>query len=80
MLEGRVAGPWVAELKRVWVETAPQLGERSLSIDVRNVTYADGGGKQLLQEIYAQSHAEIIASSPWAQYLAAEIINRNDAD
>lgn len=72
-LEGRVAGPWVAELNRVWVETAPQLGNRTLSIDLRNVTYADAPGKQLLREIYSRTHARLVASSPWAQYLAEEI-------
>ena len=72
-LEGRVAGPWVAELNRVWVETAPQLGSRTLSIDLRNVIYADAAGKQALREIYAQTHARLIATSPWAQYLAEEI-------
>lgn len=72
-LEGRVAGPWVAELKRVWVETASQLANRTMSIDLRNVTYADAPGKQLLRDIYSQTHATLIASSPWAQYLAEEI-------
>ena len=72
-LEGRVAGPWVAELSRVWVETAPQLGQKTLSIDLRNVIYADAPGKQVLREIYAQTRARLIASSPWAQYLAEEI-------
>jgi hypothetical protein len=74
-LEGRVAGPWVAELNRVWVETVPQLGSRILSIDLRNVTYADASGKKVLREIYAQTHAKLIASSPWAQYLAEEIMH-----
>ena len=74
-LEGRVAGPWVAELSRVWVETAPQLGRRTFAIDLRNVTYADAHGKQVLGEIYAQTHARLVASSPWAQYLAEEITN-----
>lgn len=72
-LEGRVAGPWVAELSRVWVESAPQLGAKTLSIDLQNITYADVTGKQVLREIYAQTHARLIASSPWAQYLAEEI-------
>lgn len=72
-LEGRVAGPWVAELSRVWVEIAPQLGNRTLSIDLRNVIYADTPGKQVLREIYAQTQASLIASSPWAQYLVEEI-------
>jgi anti-anti-sigma regulatory factor len=72
-LEGRVAGPWVAELNRVWAETTPQLENRTLTIDLRNVTYADSLGKQLLREIYSQTHAKFVASSPWAQYLAEEI-------
>lgn len=73
-LEGRVAGPWVAELNRVWVEIASQLENRTLSIDLRGVTYADLPGKQLLRQIYAQTHARLVASSPWAQYLAEEIM------
>jgi hypothetical protein len=74
-LEGRVTGPWVAELSKVWVETAPRLGQKTLSIDLRNVIFADTGGKQVLREIYAQTHAKLIANSPWAQYLAEEIIH-----
>ena len=74
-LEGRVAGPWVAELNRAWVETAPHLGDKTLSINLQNVIYADAPGKQVLREIYAKTHAKLIASSPWAQYLAEEIKN-----
>lgn len=74
-LEGRITGPWVAELSRVWVETAPQLGKKNLSIDLRNVIYADADGKQLLRDIYSQTRAKLIANSPWAQYLAQEIMH-----
>lgn len=74
-LEGRVAGPWVAELSRIWMETAPRLGQKTLSINLQNVIYADALGKQVLREIYAKTHAKLIASSPWAQYLAEEIKN-----
>jgi hypothetical protein len=72
-LEGRVAGPWVAELSRVWVETVPLLKSRKLILDLRNVTYADSAGTDALKSIYAQSHAELIAGSPWTEYLAEEI-------
>src|ERR1035438_626938 len=40
-LEGRIAGPWVEELRRIWIETCPRLGARKLSLDLRNVTYSD---------------------------------------
>jgi ABC-type transporter Mla MlaB component len=78
-LEGRVAGPWAEELSRVWVERAPQLASKKLSIDLHNVTYADAGGKQVLRTIYAQTRAELIASTPWTQFLAAEVA-ANDAE
>src|ERR1700679_3318869 len=72
-LEGRIAGPWVAELSRVWVETAPQLALKNLSIDLRDVTYADGPGKQTLRGIFAQTGAEMVYSTPWTQFLADQI-------
>ena len=30
-------------------------------------------GKQALRDIYAQTGAEIVSSTPWTQYLAEEI-------
>jgi hypothetical protein len=76
-LEGRIAGPWVAEISRAWMETAPRLASRKLSLDLRNVTYADALGKQALRHIHAQSGAELIVSTPWTQYLAEEIRNNS---
>jgi hypothetical protein len=77
-LEGRIAGPWAAELGRVWVETAPRLASRKLVLDLSNVTYADAGGTELLGEIYAQTRAELLAGTVWTQSLA-EQITRGDA-
>ena len=76
-LEGRVAGPWLAELSRAWDETAPRLGEKKFEIDLHNVTYSDAAGKELLRNIYAQSKAELITRSPLTQYLAEEIRKSN---
>ena len=77
MLEGRIAGPWLAELSRAWDETAPRIGEKKFAINLHNVTYSDAAGKQLLRNIYAQSKAELITGSPLTQYLAEEIRNGN---
>ncbi len=79
-MEGRVAGPWVAELARAWTEVTPRLGQKKLSIDVRSVTFADAEGTAELRAIVAQSNAEVIASSPWTQYLADEIRRSNSTD
>jgi len=72
-LEGRIAGPWASELDRVWIETAPRLQSKKLVIDLHNVTYADASGKQVLRDIYAQTHAELVASTPWTQFLVEEV-------
>ena len=72
-LEGRVAGPWAAELSRVWVEMAPQLAQGKLAIDLSNVIYADADGTRVLREIYSQIRPRVIATTPWTQYLAEKI-------
>jgi len=80
-LVGRVAGPWVDELDRLWKETAPGLAQRKLSLDLRETTYADASGIRALHEIYSQTGAAILAGTPWTQYLADEITttSRNQA-
>jgi hypothetical protein len=75
-LEGRVAGPWASELVRTWTETAPFLNDRKTIVDLRNVTYVDEQGKKVLREIYEQSNAELLASTPWTRYLADEVMNK----
>ena len=74
-LEGRLAGPWVVELSGAWRETAPRLGSRQLSLNLRDLTYSNEQGKQVLREIVAQTSAEILAGNPFTKYLAQEISN-----
>src|ERR1700692_608324 len=73
ILEGRLAGEWVAELKRAWTDAAEQLNARRVALDLRNVTYVDEGGKRILREIEEQTGAELIATTPWTKHLVGEI-------
>ena len=75
ILEGRLAGPWVAELSKAWRETAPRLESKILPLNLRDLTYSNEDGKQVLREIVAQTSAEILTSSPLTKYLAQEIRN-----
>jgi hypothetical protein len=77
ILEGRIAGPWAEELDRVWVEAAPRLGSSKLTIDVRDVTYADAAGKNVLVKIFSQVDAEFVAGPLQAHDLATEIIKKS---
>src|SRR6266702_1214454 len=76
-LEGRIAGPWAAELSRTWLELAPSLGKRKLSIDLCNATYADANGPQTLSDICSEAPVEFIPSPPWTKYLAEEITRQS---
>ena len=77
-LEGRIAGPWTAELSRVWSETAPHVADRKVVLDLCDVTYADPAATKLLSDMYAQTHAEVLAGTVWTQSLA-DYITRGDA-
>jgi hypothetical protein len=79
-LEGRIVGLWVDELVSVWKAIAPQLGERKLQVDLREVTFADDSGKQALREIYDKSGAEILARTAWTEHLAMEIRSNANSD
>jgi anti-anti-sigma regulatory factor len=72
-LEGRIAGPWAAELGRSWSELTPPLGTRKLVIDLRDATYADETGLKVLRDIYSETSAELLTSTPWTKYLAEEV-------
>lgn len=73
ILEGRIVGPWAAELGQAWTKLAPALGDRKLTIDLCETTYADAMGIQVLTEIYQQTTAEFVTSTPWTQYLAQQV-------
>jgi anti-anti-sigma regulatory factor len=75
-LSGRVAGAWVAELEQVWKELAPRRNHREVLLDLRDVTYVDEGGKQILRQIEHETGAELIATTPWTRHLVAEICNK----
>ena len=73
-LEGKIAGPWAAELSRAWKEQAPSLASRKLSLDLRDITYSDAKGTQALRDIYSQTGARLLTSTPWTNSLAEEVM------
>jgi hypothetical protein len=76
-LEGRVTGAWAAELGQIWREAAPRVHSRVVSMDLREVTFADADGKRILREIEGETDAILIATTPWARHLANEITDKN---
>lgn len=74
VLEGRLAGPWAAELERVWIDAVSRGVPEKLTIDLRDVTYADASGKGVLVRILAETHTEFLTSTLANQDLAGEIV------
>ncbi|MGO9434248.1 MAG: hypothetical protein ACLP00_08125 [Terracidiphilus sp.] len=62
VLYGKLAGPWIGELQRVWENLRQQLGRRRSVIDLNEVTLIDDGADQLLAAMLGQG-AELAASS-----------------
>ena len=66
-VEGRLAGPWVDELRRLGYEAFAQ--KKSLTLDLEGVRFADHNGIALLQEL-SQRHVSQLNCS---QFLIQQI-------
>ncbi len=71
-LEGRLAGPWADELRRTWLSLAPSLESKHLCVDLCEVTFVNGGGKQLLTDM-RKGGAGFRADTPLTKFLVEEI-------
>jgi anti-anti-sigma regulatory factor len=69
-LEGKLAGPWVQEVTRVWVDTA--LSPRGYVVDLTSVTFVDTTGRALLATM-SRRGATFIASDCLMRTIVDEI-------
>ena len=74
-LEGKLAGPWVQEVTRVWADMAysPRNG---YVVDLRSVTFIDNSGQALLARMSRQG-AHLIAADCLTRNIVDEIRNSN---
>ncbi len=70
-VEGKLRGPWVAELARVCDELQASLG--SLRLDLSAVTFLDGPGVELLRGLRSRGITLAACSS-----LVAELLHMGD--
>jgi anti-anti-sigma regulatory factor len=74
-LEGKLAGPWVQEVTRVWVDTACSP-RNDYVVDLRSVTFIDSSGRELLARMSRQG-AQLIAGDCLTRNIVEEIRNSN---
>lgn len=53
-LEGRLMGPWVEELGRVWRSALNGSSEGCICVDLSDVTFVGEDGKSLLEQMHGQ--------------------------
>jgi anti-anti-sigma regulatory factor len=79
-LEGKIAGPWVEELARTWHSLALSLGSKALCLDLRDVSFVDVKGRQLLREIYQKTNGCFLADSPLTHHFADDAMGQSPKD
>ena len=71
-LEGKLMGPWVGELERVWGAVAADPPDKQLVVDLCGVIFVDAEGRKLLERMYQQG-ARLKASGCVMNSLVEEI-------
>ena len=72
MLQGRLAEPWVAELRSTWEQTPRKDNGRTCVVDLRGVTHVDESGERMLGEM-ADSGAKLVGCDLYTTHLAEGI-------
>jgi len=68
-LEGKLAGPWVEELKDVW---RSESATETVLVDLLEVSFVDASGKDLLAQMW-QGGADFVADSPLMKQVIEEV-------
>jgi anti-anti-sigma regulatory factor len=71
VVEGKLVGPWVGELRKCW-ETVVRPGEQPAVVDLTDVTFIDSHGKVLLTEMHRQG-TQLVATGLMTQALVEDI-------
>jgi len=74
-LQGRLSGPWVAQLKSNWEKSHGQNGNRKCVVDVSGVTFVDLDGERVLAAIMKDG-AEFIASGVYTKHILETLEKR----
>ena len=71
-LHGRLAGPWVDELRSCWRSARDRAPLSRAIVDLKEVTFIDPSGETLLAEMQSAG-AELVATGVEHQYLLATL-------
>ena len=68
IVQGRLVGPWAAELRLAWRNARHESDTRKCIVELNDVTFIDQNGKAVLQEIMSQN-PEFVTSSIYTKQI-----------
>jgi hypothetical protein len=71
-LEGKLSGPWVAELRQCWLTASSTTAGRRTVVDLDEVEYVDPSGETLLGEMTREG-VRLRASTPFMRGVADQV-------
>ena len=75
ILQGRLVGLWVSELRRNWMKTRRADDNRKCVIDLNEVTFIDKKGETLLRTMSKQG-AQFIATGIYIKHVVQQMSSR----
>jgi hypothetical protein len=79
VLEGALVQPWIAELENVWRAAGNGLEERSLIVDLNNVTTISKEGENTLFELMREG-AKFSCAGVFTKYLLRQLALKCQVD
>ncbi len=74
-LQGRLSGPWVAQLKSSWKKSRGSNGNHKCVVDVSGVTFVDLSGERVLGAM-VKDGAEFIATGVYTKHVLETLEKR----
>lgn len=71
-LEGKIAGPWVNELRRAWGAFATDSEASPVVLDLSGVTFIDSEGEKLLEWLFHQG-AQLSGGPLMTKYIVDKV-------
>jgi hypothetical protein len=72
IVQGRLVGPWVSELRTTWKRAHGRQDKRTCIIDLNEVTFIDKGGERLLRAM-AKKGAQLIARGMYVKHVLEQL-------
>jgi hypothetical protein len=76
LLEGKLAGEWVDELRGVWASARAALSRGNVVVSLTDVSFVNSAGRRLLSEIHTAGGV-LIGSGLLARTLIEEITGKS---